>query len=106
MSELAALEEIEAGLTQNRREALSLGDDFLVFVLSVAGRHIQKKSAAPPDASAGATMDSKSSAPRTAQVYFAERRAEAILVNPSRPAPSYTILSMYIRPRMRDFRRR
>ena len=46
MSELGALEKLAIELTNSRGEAISLGDDLLVFLLSMAILHVRKRSAA------------------------------------------------------------
>ena len=44
MSELGALEKLAIGLTHSRGEAMSLGDDLLVYLLTMAVTHVRKKS--------------------------------------------------------------
>ncbi len=43
MSELGALEKLVNGLTHSRREAVSLGDELLVYLLSMALAHLKKR---------------------------------------------------------------
>jgi hypothetical protein len=43
MSELGALEKLVNGLTHSQREAVSLGDELLVYLLSIALAHLRKK---------------------------------------------------------------
>jgi hypothetical protein len=45
MSELAALERLEIALTYSKEEAASLGDDLLVYVISMGILQIRKKKA-------------------------------------------------------------
>jgi hypothetical protein len=44
MSELAALEKLDIALTRSKNEAVSLGDDLLVYLMSMAILHIRRKS--------------------------------------------------------------
>jgi hypothetical protein len=69
MSELGALEKLAFGLTHCRREAISLGDDLLVYLLTMAISHVGKKSNALRKAAEGAPAAQNRSPSRSAQVH-------------------------------------
>ncbi len=69
MSELGVREKLAIGLTHSREEAMSLGDDLLVYLLTMALSRVQKKSNAVREPAQGAPAAASPSPPRSAQVY-------------------------------------
>ena len=60
MSELGARERLVNGLNHSRREAVSLGDELLVYLLSMALAHLKKRGNAVRN---GAAADCSSLSP-------------------------------------------
>jgi hypothetical protein len=80
MSNLVALENLNVQLIHSRGEAISLGDDLLVYLLNMAISHVRKKSNAICETKKKAPVSTKPSLRRSAQVYdLPDGPTEAIL---------------------------
>ncbi len=69
MSEIGALEKLVIGLTQSRREAISFGDDLLVYLLNMGILHLKNKSNALREGAEGGPAAQNPSRLKSAQVY-------------------------------------
>jgi hypothetical protein len=70
MSEPGALQKLADGLTHSRGEAISLGDNLLVYLLNMALLHLKKRSNAPREAAEEPRDALQSSPLRAAQLYY------------------------------------
>jgi hypothetical protein len=70
MPELKALEKLAVELVNCRNEAMSLGDNLLVYLLNMSILHVRKKSSAVREAAAESFLDSDSSSLRSAHVHY------------------------------------
>lgn len=70
MPELEPLEKLIIELTDCRREAISLGDDLLVYLLNMAILHVRKKNSAAAEAAVKPSNATSSSSPRSAAIHY------------------------------------
>ncbi len=70
MSELEALEKLSVGLVRVREEAVSFGDDLLVYLLNMAVSHVGKKSFSLRKAAEETNLAQLGLKPATTQVHY------------------------------------
>ncbi len=70
MSELGMREKLAIELTNSRREAISLGDDLLVYLLNMAILHIRRRNSAERETAAQSLAASDSLSLRSAPGYY------------------------------------
>jgi hypothetical protein len=75
MSELGTLEKLVNGIAHSRREAISLGDDLLVYLLNMAVLHLRRRSSAVCEGDRKSSAPPDSSSLTSARVYYFPSRS-------------------------------